>query len=92
LFLVKHPGLFQVLLPFHPIKPQRLLFKELYNLFADLLGQNSTQIQLKLEKAFNQLFYGDDRTQRVYFPVGDDMAYILDIHNQDVRTEGMSTL
>ncbi|HPN36443.1 MAG TPA: glycosyl hydrolase family 8, partial [bacterium] len=43
-----------------------------------------------VEKAFNQLFYGDDRTQRVYYPVGDDMAYIQDIHNQDVRTEGMS--
>ncbi|MBQ7864576.1 MAG: xylanase, partial [Lachnospiraceae bacterium] len=28
--------------------------------------------------------------ERVYFPVGDDMAYIMDTGNNDARTEGMS--
>ncbi len=73
----------------HPIR-SAFCSKNYTNLFADLLGQNSTQIQLKLDKAFNQLFYGDDLTQRIYYQVRDDMAYIQDIHNQDVRTEGMS--
>jgi len=60
------------------------------NLLADLLGLSSVQVQARIDSVFNQLFYGDDRTQRVYYPVGDDMAYIEDILNRDVRTEGMS--
>ena len=44
----------------------------------------------KLHAAWQQLFYGNDDTQRVYYPVGEDMAYIEDIGNGDVRTEGMS--
>lgn len=35
-------------------------------------------------------FYGDDASERVYYPVGADMAYITDIANADVRSEGMS--
>ncbi len=60
------------------------------NLFVELLGLTETQVNERLESVFRQLFYGDDKTQRVYYPVGDDMAYIEDILNQDVRTEGMS--
>jgi oligosaccharide reducing-end xylanase len=60
------------------------------NLFADYLGKSDAEIQAKIDNAWNQLFYGDDSTQRVYFPVGSDMAYISDIANEDVRTEGMS--
>jgi oligosaccharide reducing-end xylanase len=36
------------------------------------------------------LFHGDDRAERVYYPVDPDMAYIKDIGNNDVRSEGMS--
>ncbi len=60
------------------------------NLFKDYLGKSDEEIQAKLDAAFNQLFYGDDATERVYYPVGSDMAYISDIANQDVRSEGMS--
>jgi oligosaccharide reducing-end xylanase len=60
------------------------------NLFKDYLGKSDTEIQAKIDSAFNQLFYGDDSTERVYYPVGSDMAYISDIANEDVRTEGMS--
>ncbi len=60
------------------------------NLFVELLGMRSAQVNEKIDSAFEQLFFGDDRTQRVYYPAGQDMAYVLDVANKDVRTEGMS--
>jgi len=60
------------------------------NLFTELLYKSEAEVQLKIDFAFNQIFYGNDSTQRIYYPVGTDMAYIEDINNQDVRTEGMS--
>jgi oligosaccharide reducing-end xylanase len=60
------------------------------DLFVDLLGKNDSEIRSKLDGAFNQLFFGDDKTQRVYYTAGSDMAYIEDIGDADVRTEGMS--
>ncbi len=53
-------------------------------------GLGDEEIQARIDEVWNQLFYGDDDTERVYYPVGDDMAYILDVNNNDVRTEGMS--
>ncbi len=61
-----------------------------HNLFAELLNENNDEIKAKIDSAFNQLFYGDDETQRIYYPAGNDMAYIEDVNNKDVRTEGMS--
>ncbi|HEU5100156.1 MAG TPA: glycosyl hydrolase family 8 [Roseiflexaceae bacterium] len=58
------------------------------NLFRER-GNTDAAIQAKLDAAWRQLFYGDDASQRVYYPVG-DMAYILDVGNGDVRSEGMS--
>jgi len=60
------------------------------NLFKDYLGKSDAEIQSKIEDAWDQLFYGDDATERVYYPVGSDMAYVTDIANEDVRSEGMS--
>ncbi len=60
------------------------------NLFAERLGKSEAEIQAKIEEAFQQLFYGDDQNERVYYPVGSDMAYMLDTGNDDVRSEGMS--
>jgi oligosaccharide reducing-end xylanase len=60
------------------------------NLFRDYLGKSDEEIQAKIDAAWEQLFYGDDATERVYYPVGADMAYISDIANDDVRSEGMS--
>jgi endo-1,4-beta-D-glucanase Y len=59
------------------------------NLFRER-GKSDAAIQAKLDAAWQQLFYGDDDTQRVYYPIDPDMAYILDIGNGDVRSEGMS--
>jgi oligosaccharide reducing-end xylanase len=60
------------------------------NLFAEYLGKTEAEIQGKLDAAWNQLFYGDDDYQSVYYPDGEDMAHIVDIGNNDVRSEGMS--
>jgi oligosaccharide reducing-end xylanase len=60
------------------------------NLFSEYLSKSYSEIQAKLDAAWTQLFYGDDNSERVYYPVGEDMAYITDIGNGDVRTEGMS--
>jgi endo-1,4-beta-D-glucanase Y len=47
-------------------------------------------VRARLDTAFNRLFFGEDSTQRVFYPVGPDMGYVEDIANNDVRTEGMS--
>lgn len=60
------------------------------NLFKEYLGKSDEEIAAKIEAAWNQLFYGDEATERIYYPVGTDMAYISDIANEDVRSEGMS--
>jgi oligosaccharide reducing-end xylanase len=60
------------------------------NLFVSLLGKSEEEVQSRLEGSFKQLFYGDSSTQRIYFPVEPDMAYIEDIYQKDVRTEGKS--
>jgi oligosaccharide reducing-end xylanase len=60
------------------------------NLFSECLGKSETQNKTKLDGAFARLFHGNDDSQRIYYPVGQDMAYIKDILNDDVRTEGMS--
>jgi oligosaccharide reducing-end xylanase len=54
------------------------------------IGLTDAEIQARIDEVWQSLFYGDDDTERVYYPVGDDMAYILDVNNQDVRSEGMS--
>lgn len=56
------------------------------NLFAEL-GYKQKDIDKKLKSVFESVFYGPDK---VYFEVGDSMAYVSDIKNHDVRTEGMS--
>ena len=59
------------------------------NLFVET-GKTQAQVDAKLEAAWNQIFYGNDSTQRLFYPVGTDMAYIKDVNNNDVRSEGMS--
>ncbi len=49
----------------------------------------SADVQARKNEWFNQLFYGTDN-QKVYYEVSNDMAYILDANNNDVRSEGMS--
>ncbi|RPH35976.1 glycoside hydrolase, partial [bacterium] len=60
------------------------------NLFSVLLGKSEQEVNVRVESAFQQLFYGHDSTERVYYPVEPGMAYIEDVLHEDVRTEGMS--
>lgn len=62
---------------------------EYRNMLAEW-GLSSDEIQARIDQTWQQLFYGDDNSQRVYYPVGDDMAYVMDIANNDIRSEGMS--
>lgn len=59
------------------------------NAFADLLGMSAADIDDKVEAAFEQLFYGDPAEESVYFLIGDDQAFILDVLHGDVRSEGL---
>jgi len=61
------------------------------NLFGSILGKTDAEIDAKLDKAFQQLFYGNANDQKIYFE-GDVGAYILDVNpsDNDVRSEGMS--
>jgi oligosaccharide reducing-end xylanase len=59
------------------------------NPFRDVLGRSETEIDGKIEAAFQQLFHGLEDSEAVYFPVGSDQARIRDVLHDDVRTEGM---
>jgi endo-1,4-beta-D-glucanase Y len=59
------------------------------NMFKELLNKSDAEINTKVNNAFQQIFYGNS-SQQLYYPVGQDMAYILDVANNDVRSEGMS--
>ena len=60
------------------------------NTFQALLGKSEGEVQAKIDTAWNHLFYGDDENERIYYEVGDDMAYVMDIANNDIRSEGIS--
>jgi oligosaccharide reducing-end xylanase len=55
-----------------------------------LLGKSDAEVDGKVGVAWNQFFHGDSESQRLFYPVGDGMAYVPDVANRDVRTEGMS--
>jgi len=56
------------------------------NVFKEA-GYSQEAINKKLQKAYFDLFEGPNR---VYFEVGDSMAYVSDLKNHDARTEGLS--
>lgn len=60
------------------------------NLFREYLEKTDAEIAAKVDAAWNQLFYGDENSERLFYPVEGDMAYVPDINNNDVRSEGLS--
>ena len=60
--------------------------REYRNVFVEA-GYSPEEVDAKLQSVFEEVFFGPDK---VYFEVGDSLAYVSDIKNQDVRTEGMS--
>ena len=65
-----------------------------HNLFVELLGHTPGETRARIAQAFQQLFHGDGKEQRLYFETGANangpLAYITDWANNDARTEGMS--
>lgn len=55
-------------------------------------GYSKANSDAKVNSAFQQLFFGDSATQRLYFLVPGDttMAFIDAVDAKDIRTEGMS--
>lgn len=71
-------------------KPSKPLPSSSRNLFAELLGKSEQAIDDKIAATWDQLVHGDPAEERLYFPVGDDLAYIGNVGQNDVRSEGMS--
>ncbi len=63
------------------------------NLFLEA-GHPVEEVWKKIDAAFQQLFHGDATTQTVFYWSGQNangrLAYLSDINNHDVRSEGMS--
>jgi oligosaccharide reducing-end xylanase len=78
-----------------PVPPERGAFEtgSYRNLFLER-GFPAAQVDQKIERAYAQLFHGDPEQQSLRFEAGKNrhgpMAYVMDIANQDVRSEGMS--
>lgn len=79
-------------LPAAPVLPSQGVYHsgEYRNMFVEA-GYSAAEVQAKVEAAYDQLFHSSDQqNQAIFIPVGDDMAYIWDVGNNDVRSEGMS--
>lgn len=59
------------------------------DLFAEMLGKSSDEVQRKVDASFQHFFHGSSQ-QTLYYESASDEAYILDVNNGDVRSEGMS--
>lgn len=59
------------------------------NMFKEILGKTDAEVNAKVDNAFQKIFYGT-ANEKLYYESGTDMAYILDVNNNDVRSEGMS--
>lgn len=71
----------------NPTKNKAAFYSKVYrNVFKEA-GYSQTEIDKKIAKAYSDLFEGPNR---IYFEVGDSMAYVSDIKNHDARTEGLS--
>jgi oligosaccharide reducing-end xylanase len=60
------------------------------NLFQELLGKSDAEVDAKVAAAWARLFHGDPDSQSLFVPVEGGMAYVPDVANRDVRTEGLS--
>ena len=78
-----------------PVPPQQGAFetRQYRNLFVER-GQAAAEVDQKIQRAYEQLFHGDPNEQAVMYagPKNDHgpTAYVQDIANEDVRSEGMS--
>ena len=57
------------------------------NLFKEL-GMSEEEIEKRIQDVFQTIFF--DNEEKFYFESGENMGYLLDTGNLDVRSEGMS--
>jgi len=62
------------------------------NLFTEVLGVSAEDVQAKMTSTVQQLFHGTADDQAIYFELSSNpsQAYVQDIYNNDVRSEGQS--
>lgn len=60
------------------------------NLFEELLNKSEEETSRRIESEWCQLQEGEKETQRLFFEQTDGTAYIADVGNGDVRSEGIS--
>ena len=72
--------------PLKPWKKGAFETQKYRNIFEEM-GYDSNEVNAKLNQIFDDLFFGPNK---VYFEVDEQLAYVSDIKNHDVRTEGMS--
>ncbi len=75
-----------------PVIPDQPSFEtDVYrNMFVES-GKSNEAVDLKLNQIWEQYFVnGNVNTEKLYYEVDADMAYILDTGNNDIRSEGMS--
>jgi len=61
---------------------------EYRNLFAEY-GFDDVEIQNRMKDIYNTIFYGEEG-EKFYYDSGDDMGFVTDTGNNDVRSEGQS--
>ena len=65
-----------------------ILDKRTYrNVFSEI-GKTEEEIENKIKEAVQTFFF--DEKERIYHEAGEEMGYLEDTGNHDVRTEGMS--
>ncbi|HEY8659782.1 MAG TPA: glycosyl hydrolase family 8 [Hanamia sp.] len=62
-------------------------YSGVYQNFFKEAGYSQQAIDQKVAQAYHDIFEGPNK---VYFEVGDSMAYVSDLKNHDARTEGLS--
>lgn len=74
-----------------PVLPtQGAFYTDQYrNLFLEA-GYTQEQVDQRLDDLWHTYFESNDDNERLYYEVPGDMAYIPDVNNNDVRSEGMS--
>lgn len=74
-----------------PVLPQQSVWQSgQYRNILQEAGYSQDEIDSKLQAMEQQFFKGDAENGRLYYEFGNDEAYILDIANDDIRTESMS--
>ena len=58
------------------------------NAFRDVLGKTDAEISERIAALYDRLFHGTE-SPAVYVTEGTDLAYIKDVHHNDIRTEGI---